>query len=848
MSEKLIKARFQQKGKTEAGWYLDVYDEQGSPRENPFIPLKDEIIIFEKDDAGNNENRMKIGDGETNVMDLPFAGAKYVADNKLIRLDGAQFTTNIIHKGEVDNSFEIFDGEAKAEYSIAIGTNNKEPVKGIIGDLAANKIALANPTTKAVSSVAFGAGAETKAAGTMSLGILNTAGIKGYYWEDLEEYGNGYRFRLARTLKNFYTDLSGWFLATAVAAIEAALPGFKVVTTIDYVDPTTTDWVTGDTLTFVNDNQYVACATISDIDSTYVYVDSLPFSSSNYEAKTIAGQSIYVFNPDDKTVCACYEKQEFSLEIGSNTITNSRWYPRDGEIELGWSGTVFGMENLVTGSGGFAGGFNNWQAGNFGATFGRENIGGYYGLTSGGWNENKGWHSGVIGRDLINKGNYNFLTGRKSEVTTGVCNTVSGYDNTIEAGESNIVGGETNTVNGNYNIISGISNIIKAGRSAAFGYNNRLNHSYTFALGHTLTSASENQLIVGTNNIPVSNARFIIGNGTTDSSSKSNAMVVTASGNIIIGNDNIEPTIVGKSKKVVAVGANLNIGDGTYNSIITGYNNNTTNYKVSNVESSIITGDNINARYINTSIIGGKNIKVLSDKDTSVSSLIIGTNINSEISPFRNSAIIGNGITIDDVSINSSLILGSSLNITDGSDDSIISGVNGNIVNANNSFIKVYYSPNTEKRLIDINESIVTGAGHDIYQANDIAVFGLSHTINKVVEAVVPSSLLVAGDNNTTDFYSTFLLGNHLKAKCAEQTILGRYNVESTGFLVIGNGTKDAPSNIFTVNRDGTVTAGKDPEKPMDLVTKRYLENHSGGVDEDAVKDIVENMLLYGAW
>ena len=835
---KRIKGRFQQKGKTEAEWYLDVYDEQGNLRENPFIPLKDEIIIFEKDNAGNNENRIKVGDGETNVMDLPFAGAKYVADDKLLVLNGTQFTTNIIHKGEVDNSFEIFDGEAKAVYAIASGTKDKEPIKGILGDIGANQISVNNPVAKATGSIALGGGAEANSSGGQALGVLTTAGVKGYYWDEID-----------------FTNKT-----ITITSTRRTSTLFKPTAANDL------DWQIGDTISLVNDNQYPACAKITAINGNKITVDNLPFTSSSY--KSILTAYTYV-SPDDRTIFACYQKEEanFTIDVLNISIINKRWYPRAGEIELGWAGTAIGVENFVSGSVGFVSGFNNWQAGNFGATFGRENIGGYYGLTSGGWNENKGWHSGVIGRDLVNKGNYNFLTGRASEVITGVCNTVSGYDNTVTSGESNVVGGETNTVGGNYNIVSGKTNEVSGSRNSVNGLENRAEDTYdslisgthnvlrhcdsSFAIGNYLTSSGGNcQLIVGKSNNDIDNALLVIGNGTSDGSSRSNAMAVTTFGNVIIGNGNVE-SASGKSKKVLAVGANLNIGEETYNSIVTGYNSNNTDYIVYNTESSIIAGDNIKVNSFNRSIIGGYNITADSNKDSSNSSIIMGTSINIDDKLLHNSAVIGENTVLTRYgAVNESLILSSNSTIDSAVTNSIILSTNATVENSTNNIISAYYSEGTNKKLNAIAESIITGAGHNINTANDIAVFGLSHTVLKETDADgTPASLLIAGDNNNSRYYSTFLLGNHLKAKCAEQTILGRYNAESEGFLVIGNGTADAPSNVFTVNRNGTVTVGSNPVNYYDVATKGYVDSHGGGsVNEDAVKEIVEGMLLSGAW
>lgn len=68
-----LKGRVQNKHKTEAEWYLDVYKAAGSTelRDDPFIPLDGELIIYDPDSV-YTERRIKIGDGVTNVVTLPF--------------------------------------------------------------------------------------------------------------------------------------------------------------------------------------------------------------------------------------------------------------------------------------------------------------------------------------------------------------------------------------------------------------------------------------------------------------------------------------------------------------------------------------------------------------------------------------------------------------------------------------------------------------------------------------------------------------------------------------------------------------------------------------------------------
>lgn len=61
MATKEIKARTQQKNDTSANW----------AKATTFVPLKGEIIIY------TDLNQIKIGDGATSVIDLPFKDTEY---------------------------------------------------------------------------------------------------------------------------------------------------------------------------------------------------------------------------------------------------------------------------------------------------------------------------------------------------------------------------------------------------------------------------------------------------------------------------------------------------------------------------------------------------------------------------------------------------------------------------------------------------------------------------------------------------------------------------------------------------------------------------------------------------
>jgi len=69
MATNTIKTRIQLKNDTEAHWNLAVN----------FVPKEGEVIIYSADDT-HPFSRLKVGDGKTNVVSLPFISAAY-ADN-----------------------------------------------------------------------------------------------------------------------------------------------------------------------------------------------------------------------------------------------------------------------------------------------------------------------------------------------------------------------------------------------------------------------------------------------------------------------------------------------------------------------------------------------------------------------------------------------------------------------------------------------------------------------------------------------------------------------------------------------------------------------------------------------
>ena len=88
-----IKTRIQLKSDTEANW------NKAGPKENSagFIPLEGELIIYLPDET-HEYSRLKIGNGVTNVVLLPFIDAGSVngdiITNEIIMFSGQTFPSN----------------------------------------------------------------------------------------------------------------------------------------------------------------------------------------------------------------------------------------------------------------------------------------------------------------------------------------------------------------------------------------------------------------------------------------------------------------------------------------------------------------------------------------------------------------------------------------------------------------------------------------------------------------------------------------------------------------------------------------------------------------------------------
>lgn len=73
MIEKSLKSRITHKHDTEDNWN----------KNGDFIPKNAEIIVYDKD-SSHNYTRIKVGDGETTVVNLPFINVFKISEDGIL--------------------------------------------------------------------------------------------------------------------------------------------------------------------------------------------------------------------------------------------------------------------------------------------------------------------------------------------------------------------------------------------------------------------------------------------------------------------------------------------------------------------------------------------------------------------------------------------------------------------------------------------------------------------------------------------------------------------------------------------------------------------------------------------
>jgi hypothetical protein len=144
-------------------------------------------------------------------------------------------------------------------------------------------------------------------------------------------------------------------------------------------------------------------------------------------------------------------------------------------------------------------------------------------------------YSGSIGRNNIVSAIDSFSSGYGNIITSSQ-SFAFGWENQIRGSKLSTAFGQSNQNNGEATLINGTYNEVDQNVKYGFvtGSNNRLKGEASNAIGRKLI-ANNYQTVIGMANEEDAGASFIIGNGSWDASTRSNAMVVQrGSGNVWI--------------------------------------------------------------------------------------------------------------------------------------------------------------------------------------------------------------------------------------------------------------------------------------------------------------------------
>ena len=795
MSNKEIKTRVQMKNDTPEAWQK-VSDP--SKVTNVFIPLLGEPIFYREEDGEGYKFQMKVGDGERTPEELPFMGTSdepgdipSYTGSGLITVSGSIITTNTISKGTGTGAVQMGNGQANGAYSLASGTNDKSVIEGIVGSTIANAINVNAPAANNTCTIAIGPGAEANSTGSNAIGVLATAGVKGYYYTNI-------------TFNNDAEETATITISTN-RSFESAPSNFK--------------WAKGDRISLVNDAKYPACAEIKSVSGNKITVTKLPFTS-------VVDLNTLSTLPDDRTIFACYKLDIADQGITGALVKQERWYPREGTVELGWASNVFGVENLGTGAGSFVFGFNNWQAGDFGMTLGRDNISGYGSLTYGGNNDNSGTNSLVGGTSNVVTSNQSIVGGSGNNVQSGnvlaeganhsvtdgsSCTVVGGDTNVLTKSWCSAVFGNKNTNSGSFSLVSGQNNTITNSNGVAVsGIGNTVgaNNVVAGGTGNTVTGVSA--LVSGSNN-NVAGGNTVVG-GSSNTVENGNAAVFGANHSVTDSSSCV--VVAGDTNTLTkawcaAVFGNKNVVNGNFSLIAGSGNNSTQHCNVVGGESNTITG-NDSAIFGQGNKSGGSQTFMCSLNGT------IAANCGQS-SVFGENNHIGSDTEV-------TLPNGTTSTKT-GIIDSLVTGKNN----------KIYAS-----------YSIAGGQGNTIWNGNS-AVFGYDNQAQG-------ASTIIAGDHNIANTYCQAVFGiyNDNTVTNGDLFVVGNGSSSkrsnalrvTSGGNIIAAGGATFGGNISTT---GKITAGMEPTEEMDLVTLKYFNENKGGgsteIDWSNIQTISVNKL-----
>ena len=475
--KKTIKGKIVFKQETEANWAQSNY-----------VPDNGEMVIYDVDDS-HNYKRVKYGDGETKVRDLPFGGATFddnvtATSASIGIINGAKISANVSLKVGEDDDFNV-DNYGNLT---TIGSVTATGLSSSNGLTVTRGSATFDDGVKIKGQLTVTAGGETET--TLSNDLIATDGtmqaMQGIYslgplrGKSLEIQNNivlnegvaegNTSIAGGTTDKSFITELVGeagnlltlnpseakGACSIALGADNKAIVGGAVamgykntsggnaLRTAGIIDSYslllydteehgkgngTADWQAGDKVLVINDDEYIL--TVEKVDNTGVvtFKEKLPFISL-VKLTTLS-------KPNERTAC---------------NIT--RLDSEGNHYKIGQGAFSIGVENVSTGSGALAFGYKNKAAGDFGVAFGQENISGYSAFSAG------------IGNQALAKASTAF----GDQTTASGINAFSAGEDTVASGRNSVALGNDTKANGTASVAEGFGTITEDANTHAEGY------------------------------------------------------------------------------------------------------------------------------------------------------------------------------------------------------------------------------------------------------------------------------------------------------------------------------------------------------------------------------------------
>jgi hypothetical protein len=482
------------------------------------------------DALGNDENfattiANQIGNIESKVGDTSVAE----------QIDAALVWNNIdekppVEKGAGDGTVVIGEGNASGKYSIAGGTTDKSIVKDVVGaDITdvydsvlvsllgergprLKRLANVPTSAKGASSISYGVGNQSIGSMSVTSGVANEAGSKGFMIKSITIKDStlevslmtsfsqntflgvplGYSYKYSSKNKSLSIDCGSTSWSGGADLIQGG---------------GTTDnnfkWAAGDTVTIILKSGFYLCGQILAINAT----NGIVTIDNSEQRITLDDLESNAMNSAETAAATPYY---FTISVPTK--------PEIGSKEIHFAATSSGLGSIAAGTLSQAHGKMNLAAGQFSVAFGQDNATGYAAFASGSRNA-------ALGNNSHAEGDSNFALGANSHVE-GSSTIALGYASHAEGGK--VDGDESGPVaSGTFSHAEGRFTKAEGDGSHSEGRLTEARGNYTHTEGNCTVAVGNYQHVqgqwneidtVGSNNM--STYAHIIGNGTSENDRK----------------------------------------------------------------------------------------------------------------------------------------------------------------------------------------------------------------------------------------------------------------------------------------------------------------------------------------